>query len=258
MNNKIKHLAMIYRDYLIYPEECYSENSAVKKIIREYHDDHYSKEISYFLKFHKYKKVRRGADLPFWGRKYFSNEPGQRIMVIAKDSLAEDAGSTVFYACLMDKLDEYQFSRFRKAQGIPPFKSWKRAKEFLLAIGDLDYMFITDARKVYRDKNNFDDEKSLELLNREIDFCNPDLVVLLGDATYNLFQFGIRYSTDVGMLPLIRNGIIFVPAPFPSFANATYNERIGSTLDLIKYMLSEEIQNTRRDFVNKMKDNIGK
>lgn len=234
-NDKIGQLAEIYRNYNIYPQECYTPDTAVQIIQREYPSDYYSQDIKYFLEIQPYKKEQRGADLPYWGKKYFTDEPGRRIMVISQDSLAEDAGSTVFYACLMDKFDDTGFRNFRKKHDITSFKSWKRTRDFLLEIGQLEYMFITDARKVYqRGLDDFDDIKSKELMNSEIEFCKPDLVVLLGNKTAGLFDLGLDFNEAIEKGVLVVNHTKFIVASFPSNANGTFEGKKVITLNHLR------------------------
>lgn len=69
----------------------------------------------------------------------------KKIMVISNDSLSPDAGSIVFYACLMQVTDEYQYRDFIRNYSLPKFISWIKSRDLLSRIFSLDNLFITDA-----------------------------------------------------------------------------------------------------------------
>lgn len=150
--DKIAKLGDLYRDYDIYPLECFGSASAIGCIRERYPEDPYFKDLNVFLSRQNRPRKKRGADLPWWDSDYFQPENKKnRIMIFSQDSLSEDAGSTVFYACLMDKMSPQEFSLFRSQTRIPVFSSWSRAQDMIMSIGRFGSIFLTDAMKVYKD-----------------------------------------------------------------------------------------------------------
>ncbi|KUO51850.1 MAG: hypothetical protein APF76_14990 [Desulfitibacter sp. BRH_c19] len=242
---KLTALATLYAEEMIYPLECYKNSSIVRIFQRRYPKNYYSQDIEVLLKNQKYIRVQRGADLPWWGSKYF-DEKHKRIMIISNDSLSPDAGSIVFYACLMQIIDEYQYRDFIRDYNLPKFISWKKSKDLLSRISSLDNMFITDASKVYRrgswNDRDFDHEKSRLLLKREIEICNPNLVILLGEQPLKVLEFKQKYANVVGSEILSAESKKFIVAPFPSNANArNYEERAYNTEKLVKSILGNGV-----------------
>lgn len=91
MESSIIKLAKIFQEYKIYPNGKYKNNTPVYWFLEDFKDDHYLKDILEFLKYQNYITHRRGADLPWWGEKYFCSEKGIRVMIISQDSLADGA-----------------------------------------------------------------------------------------------------------------------------------------------------------------------
>lgn len=85
---------------------------------------------------------------------------------------------------------------------------------------------------------SFDRVKSKELLEKEIEICNPDLLILLGSAPLRPLQTKARYSevVDAGEYIVIKD-IKAVVTPFPSGNGLTqkkFGERMHKATELIK------------------------
>jgi hypothetical protein len=243
LKEKLKQIATLFSQYNIYPREKFIENTPARLFQSYFPDDYYNKDLNFLLSYQGTTATQRGADLPWWGSKYFSNDAGYRTMVIAQDSLSPDAGSIVFYTSWMDKMDVNDFSAFRKAHHLPRFNSYSLARDLLKKLCDFDYSYITDASKVYMsgswNDHDFDLLKSKTLLFEEIEICNPDIVILLGKDPMKLMDFKEKYIEVVGKKCLIKNDKKYVIAPFPSltFKNSSknlYEERELNTIDLLR------------------------
>ncbi|MCM3766067.1 uracil-DNA glycosylase family protein [Neobacillus niacini] len=204
---KIKELGEIFRPYGIYPQDRYNEQTAFKVFQKTHPNHHFSREAQYLIHTQQRHSERIGADLPYWGKNYFSNDRKTRYFVISQDSNSLDAGSIVFYANLMnheihpDDIHTY-ITRF----GLTPFKSWKDARDFFITDLelDMDYIYVTDAKKVYpkgkRQQNHQVDQKqrqkwlaeceelSRELIFKEIIFCSPDVIIAMGTNALQLLN----------------------------------------------------------------------
>lgn len=238
-SEKILKLGDLYREYGIYPLCCFGPSSPIIKIRKHYPNDHYTKELDLFLRGQQLEQSKRGADLPWWGKCYFNDKVlGNRIMIITQDSLSKDAGSTVFYACLMDKMTSEEFKVYRDNYQLPIFKSWKKAKEMIMSLGDHNLFFITDAMKVYNESSNDDGDFnrmiSLELIHKEIEFCNPDLVIILGESSCKLI-LNVNYSKVVSDQILLINDRHYLVGPFPSNQSnkKLFTERTDRLIDSI-------------------------
>ena len=198
---QLDRLSDLYAMEKIYPLGCFKKNTIVRIFQTRYPNDHYSQEVEVILSKQKYSRTQRGADLPWWGKKYF-NDLNNRIMVISNDSLSNDAGSIVFYACLMRIMDEHEYGEFIRNYDLKKFISWKKVKDFLYRISSLDNLYITDASKVYQKGSwkdgDFDHAKSRRLLEEEIEICNPGLVILLGKRPLKVLEFKEKYANVVG------------------------------------------------------------
>jgi hypothetical protein len=197
-------LSKIYAPFCIYPNIKYLNDSPVNVFQRQYPSSHYSREIQEFLSIHNYPAIRKGADLPWWGKNYFSTEKGKRVFIISQDSLAEGAGSIVFFAQLMPLIhDQVKYETYCKELNFNQrfrYASWKRIKGQIKEWGlDLDFLFISDASKVYEINSDkkFNKDKSRALLMQEIQFCNPDLLVLMGGAPLELLRKDLIYAEVV-------------------------------------------------------------
>ncbi|MGA8941651.1 MAG: uracil-DNA glycosylase family protein [Thermoactinomyces sp.] len=261
-HEKIRRLAELFAEYRTYPYERYQHNSPAIVFQEMYPENHYSKDLNIFFEYQDYSTDQIGADLPWWGEKYFTNEPGFRTLIVSQDSLANDVGSIVFFAHLLpivqnsaeyaqynDRLDHNHCYRYR---------SWKMVKEYLLKWKlDFDYLYITDARKVYKPdslqyknidrqkrRKYFHESKCKKLLEAEIDFCNPDLIILLGAPSLRLLDKNRKYAAIVdNNEPILINQRKAIVAPFPSSLSKTqprFSERMANATKLI---LEQGVQN---------------
>ncbi|MBU2633267.1 hypothetical protein KJ751_02055 [Patescibacteria group bacterium] len=223
---KIKQLAQIFAKYKICPQDCYDEFSSVRVFQKMFPDNYFSKDLETLISYQLYEPIQRGADLPWWGQKYFTEEPGQRVMIISQDSLAEDAGSVVFWAFLYPVLHtKEEYCKFIDRRGMNTsfaYNSWKKIfdqiNDWMI---DLDFCYITDASKVYKKSSwknrDFDHQKSKELLEEEIVFCNPDVVILLGAQSLSLVDSNKNYAETVEAgKSFLFNGRKCIVSPFLS------------------------------------------
>lgn len=246
MNAAIQNLSRLYAKYRIFPDCCYSSGSPVEAFTRLYPDNNYSKELGVFLKLHTYPPVQRGADLPWWGCNYFSCIPGKRTMIISQDSLSKDAGSIAFWAQLFSVIrneDNYKYYTSQLSdKDLFRFSSWSKVYNQLHNWKlDLNYCFITDAAKVYKNGSwkdrDFDRQRSKELLLEEIEICKPDLIIILGAAPLVLLDPDIKYGDIVDSGKTINiNSFKCIVSPFiigngPTQVN--FKERLAAASKLI-------------------------
>jgi len=107
---------------------------------------------------------------------------------------------------------------------------------------DLKYCYITDAAKVYKNGSwkdrDFDKKKSKELLQSEIELCNPDLIILLGASGLELLNKNIKYGEAVERgKPIFINGRECVVTPFFTGQGPTqknFKERLKIASKLIE------------------------
>lgn len=247
----INGLSKLYVSYSTFAISRYGEDCPVRVFQRYFPFDHYSIDIEHFLKSHDYRPIRRGADLPWWGKKYFSNSSGKRVMVISQDSLAHDAGSITFFAHLIGYFDnKYSYDKYCSHHNENQrfrYSSWNRIKRHLLSWGvDFDFLYATDASKVYQTQvNKLDRKLSKKLLVEEIQYCRPNLLILLGSAPLRLlsdkFKFDYRDVVDAGEF-IVINGIQTVVTPFPSgngLTQTNFAERMEKASALIKTAVKE-------------------
>lgn len=237
MNKKLLELAQVFRQFNIYPKSDYTNNTPAKVFINTYPENHYAKDLREVLKIQPNMHTRRGADLPYWGEKVFVGKNTKRnVMIIAQDSKSKSARSIVLHAHLMNifnfdndpKANEYKnfvkkhHTDIEKKKRV--FKGWVKFREFFKEANiDLNYVYITDAKKVYlnRNKKKFDDTSSENLLKEEIRICDPKLIVSIGSSPLNLLQKyliskdRIRYACSFGKVQTISNRRIVV-IPFLS------------------------------------------
>lgn len=249
-NDMIKTLSKIYSKYRTYSLECYIEDSPVRVFQKLYPNNHYSQDIELFLAQHNYSATKRGADLPWWGSKYFSGKNGFRIMLVSQDSLASDGGSVVLFSHLLPEVsNREQYERYNlllNNRQTYAYSSWARIKRQLEEWNiNYDFMYITDAAKVYEEGsyNKFDMKLSRDLLEEEIKFVSPNLLVLLGGSPLRLINKSIRYNVAVEAKEyLFIHGIKTVVSPFPSGNGLTqrnFKERITNATDLINRAIYE-------------------
>lgn len=200
---KLEDLAQIFANYRIYPNQCYHDNSRVKIFQRDFPNNHYSKDLEILLSYQNYEPTQRGADLPFWGKEYFTDKKDFRVLIVGQDSQCIDAGSIILHSNLMS-IDENEYANKRSFSELNKrsLTGLNERKVQLTEWGiDFNFLYMTDASKVYKNgswKNkNFDKEKSKELLEAEIEFCDPNLIILLGAPALNLLDNTKKYASVV-------------------------------------------------------------
>jgi len=191
MENDKEKLFELFALYNIYPKKCYTEFSPVKIFQKLYPNNYFCKDLDDLIAKQNFESTQRGADLPWWGRDYFKDTDGLRIMIISQDSLVPDAGSIVLFSQLFSeikigeksKYDEFENKLINNRRSF--FNSWKTIQEIFNYWNlDFNFLYITDASKVYNFNSwkdfDFNKVKSKKLLEDEIDLCKPDLIILLG------------------------------------------------------------------------------
>lgn len=237
---KIRELAKLFTEYKTYPQSCFSDSTPAKIFQRMFPENHYSTDLEKFLSYQNYEPTQRGADLPWWGKDFFSEELGCRVMVISQDTAVKDAGSITLVAQYFPDefdglLNEINKGRRRKIK--EQLTDWDI---------DVDFLYITDASKVFKNGSwedwDFDREKCKKLLESEIEICKPDLIILLGSQPLRLLDENKKYSVvvEAGKTILIKN-INCVVAPY-FFGNGPvgnrggkgFEERLKIATDLIR------------------------
>jgi len=249
---KIDKLSKLFKKYNIYPRSCYDFKTPARIFQKLYPDNHYSLELEQVLSDQDYSHSKRGADLPWWGEKYFSDEEGRRILIVSQDSLVPDAGSIAFFAQLFPVIDIDDVDSYKKFEsnlvksGNSFCNSWNTVKKLFTEWGiDFDFLYITDASKVYSDNSwddfDFNTEKSLELLKSEIEICNPDLIILLGRTPFLLLDknHAKNYSdiTKNGKIIKIMDKRCIV-SPFPIGCGRTQKD-FKLKIEKVRKLLSE-------------------
>lgn len=257
---KIKELAQLFAKYKIYPRSCYNNRSPVRVFQKMFPENHYSRDLEEFLFYQDYKSMQRGADLPWWGQKFFTKQIGFRILIVGQDSLTKDAGSIVFFTHLMliistnSKYKEYTDKL--KLKKPFSFNSWNKVRTQLISWNiNLDFLYITDASKVYkngsRKDRDFDKEgKSKELLEAEIKHCNPNLVILLGGQPLYLLDKNQKYNIVVESgKPILIKERRCVVAPF-FIGNGSIGNRHGKgfkkRLEIATRLIKKETSKRRK------------
>lgn len=224
---RLEELARLFAGYRIYPASCYRADSPARVFQRMFPAEHYSRDIEILLRLQDYAPRQRGADLPFWGKKYFTEEKGLRVMIVSQDSLMKDAGSVVLYAHLMPVIqDKVEFRTYddqvhaARPGGRSFYASWRIVRDQLRAWNiDLDFLYLTDAKKVYTEGSwedrDFDDVRSRELLKAEIELCDPDLLILLGRSPLAAVDEHLSYADILERKTIISVcGKTCIVAPF--------------------------------------------
>lgn len=251
---KIKQLGEIFRPYGIYPQDRYNEKTAFKVFQNTHPDHHFSREAQYLIGTQQRHSERIGADLPYWGKNYFSNDQNTRYFIISQDSNSLDAGSIVFYANLMNhEIHPKEIHSYINRYKLTPFKSWNDARDFFISDLELnmDYVYVTHAKKVYpkgkREQNYHVDQKqrqkwlaeceeiSRELIFKEIAFCSPDIIIAMGTNALKLLKPDAppqslllennQFSQQIKEPITCSNGRVlkeFIYSPLPSGANRKY------------------------------------
>lgn len=243
----ISDLSKLYAEYKIYPSSTFNKGTPMQVFQELYPADYYAREITVFLQEQDYKPVHRGADLPWWGEEFFRDNGSKKAMLVSQDSLSADSGSVAFYAHIMQAVNnEAEFRAFynKLAEEYRRFGygNWSKIKEMITDWGiGFENMFITDAAKVYRENSNdkFDLKKSRELLKKEIDFCKPDMLILLGSRPLDLLTKDYNYAAVVDQAELLKiEGIDTVVCPFPTGngrSQKNFCQRMNNSRRLIRY-----------------------
>ncbi|HHU31831.1 MAG TPA: hypothetical protein GXZ50_04110 [Clostridia bacterium] len=251
MDDKVKELSLTFAQYKVYPISKFIDDSPLRKFQELYPSNHYSIEIERFLAYHNYSPIRRGADLPWWGEEYFSSSLGFRVMIITRDSLSEDAGSVVLFSHLFPVIQsqsEYMsfINSINNKQSFS-FNSWNIFRTQFSQWGlNLDYLYVTDAAKVYKMDNNtsFDKDKSRRLLKQEIEICNPDLIIMMGSSSFDLLTKGLKFGEVVESGRTISvQGIKCVVCPFISGQGVTqkrFKEKLAKATETINSVLNKQ------------------
>lgn len=251
--NIISKLSSIYSEYKIFPLSTFHQSTPLKVFQAMFPENYYIKDMDIFLMEHDYNKIRRGADLPWWGENYFESgkDKQKNTMIVSQDSLSGDSGSVAFYAHIMQELkneEEYKnfYSKLHKEYQKFGYGNWSKIREMIINWGlDFENIYITDASKVYteRSSDKFDVEKSRELLKREIVFCNPDLLILLGWKPLDLLTNEYKYSDVVDKCEMLNiDGINTVVCPFPignGRSQKNFNQRMDNSKKLIRQLIQE-------------------
>ncbi|MEI2368913.1 hypothetical protein [Niallia circulans] len=233
-------LTKLYSEYQIASKECLEQEKSPYVLIKK-HSGH----TEYFQSMEQLKgrlpdkSEQRGADLPFWGEKYFTkNKKGLRTMIIAQDSLSNDAGSIVFYAPLLHLNWDKETYNTQFYNHLPKKTfGYTSYQDVLFALNswqvDLDFLYLTDASKVYKPNNlpkeqqKIDKVTSYEFIKKEIDIVQPHLIYLLGSQAFTLFGYkGGLFAEYVGKKIIEIENIPTIVAPF-----VTGNGNKGSNKD---------------------------
>lgn len=243
-NWSVADLAGVFTDYKTYPNTHFIDGTPVATFLTMFPSDKYSIDLAVFLRHHEYDAVHRGADLPWWGKCYFTSQPAHRTMVISQDSLSRDAGSIALFAHLLPLVEtESEYDSYAAKLENPSlfrYSSWSSMKNLLKEWRiDPEFTYVTDAAKVYRlnswKDGDFDIQGSAKLLWEEIAFCRPDLIILLGQRPLQLIDNERKYREVVGTSFLQKN-FTFVVAPFPIGQGRTqrgFKEKMIRTADTI-------------------------
>ena len=249
---KISELAQLFAKYKIYPQSCYNDCSPVRVFQGMFLENHYSKDLETFLYYQNYKPTQRGADLPWWGKKFFSGEIGIRVLLVGQDSLIKDAGSIVLFSHLVPVInnkDEYKEYTDKLNTKKPfSFYKWNKIKTQLAEWRiDFNFLYMTDASKVYKngswEDGDFDKEKSKELLGTEIEFCNPNFIIFLGGSPLYLLEKTKKYASVVESgKPILIEDKKCVVAPFligNGPAQPNFKRRLETATRLIKKLMKK-------------------
>lgn len=219
-------LVDLFAEWDIYPRSCYVPGTPLREFQSLFPDSHFARDAEELLSAQPERSSRRGADLPWWGSRYFSEAPGRRTMIVSQDSLAPDAGSVAFFACLFghceSKPDYLAYTSHLEDPKLFPYASWARIRALLQEDWalDLDLVYITDARKVYRlgpkQIARFNGSASRQLLQGEIEVTRPDLIVILGAPGVSLLFPDTTYADLVDeRASRSMDGVPVVVSPFP-------------------------------------------
>ena len=106
-------------------------------------------------------------------------------------------------------------------------------------------MYITDAVKVYKKDSwkdkNFDRQKSKKLLEDEIEFCNPGLIIILGKSPLCLLDKTKNYASVIESgKPILIQSKKCIVAPF-LIGNGPTQPNFKQRLEIATYLIREEL-----------------
>lgn len=224
MKEKIEDLAKIFAKYEIYPKNGYTRGTPARLFQEKYPENYYSKNLERFLRYQDYQ-VETGADLPWWGENFFTDEASKKAMIISQNSYAVGAGSVVFFAHLfgiIEKEEDYNdyncnldakyLKKNKKSKWT--WRSFLDVKEFIAGCYmNKDFIYITDAFKVDSNK------ESRNLIDEEIEFCKScgvKILIILGSEALSLLEGrNIKFKEVVGEKIKVQ-GLDCVVVPFPT------------------------------------------
>ncbi|OCA85962.1 hypothetical protein A8F94_14035 [Bacillus sp. FJAT-27225] len=259
----ILSLAKAFSGYKIYPKEKFTSGTPVAVFQHLYPSNYFTRDVKAMLNHQNYPSIKKGADLPWWGENVFNEQwKGQRIMLIAQDSNASDAGSVVMYSPLYTEITNYSevaYNRYidlLETKDLFKYHSWKRALLQIKSWGlDLKSIYFTDAKKVYKDripgkKDTFDNYQSAKLLEKEIEIVKPDYIITLGKQAFDLlgkttfFKDNRTYGEAVEcgeVIPLTHGKLIVSPFITGQCHTSTnFQKRIKIATELIQKEISNE------------------
>lgn len=241
----LDRLTKLYSEYQIASKESLENEKSPYMLIKQL-----CNHAKYFQSMEQLKErlpdktEQRGADLPFWGEKYFSkNLKGLRTMIIAQDSLSEDAGSIVFYAPLLrlnwDK-ETYNTQFYNHLSG--ETFGYTSYRDVLFALNswqvDIDFLYLTDARKIYKSNNlpkeqqRIDKVASYEFIKKEIETVQPHLIYLLGSQAFTLFGYKRElFAEYVGKKTIAIENTPAIVAPFVTGQGKSNKDRFNGRFE---------------------------
>jgi len=226
----IKELAFLFRDRGIYSKHRYEkEDCPLRYFQRKFRQDSYKTDIETFLNIQLDFYSGKGADLPWWGNRYFTNDDGIRIMILSQDSRNPDGGSVALYSPFLEEKgnnDEYR-NIIDSHNNWSDFPSFEKIKGLLNQCPiDFDFIYVTDAMKIEKGWK--------ELLEEEIQIIEPDIILCLGNIglMYLLKRTGVIKMVDKGdtrelihpkSLPKMACKPVLVTSVFPTDRYGNYN-----------------------------------
>lgn len=253
--SRLDSLAELFGEYNIYPAATIHQKNTPFSIFREMFShgdslDRYRNDVQRLLDKQSNSHTNRGADLPWWGQHYFDDQNGFRIMIIGPQSQAPDAGSVVFFFHLLEHFKSpLVYEEYLSRLDTPwlfPYRTWNQLRNQLDEWRiDLDFLYVTDAGKVYQggSRSRVDMHQSKSLLEREIEICKPDLVILLGDFSLKLLKDDIDYPSVVDQGEYITIGQYrTVVSPFPAgqgYTQRNFHTRLNHAARLISEAMEQ-------------------
>ncbi|MDR7074747.1 hypothetical protein [Fictibacillus barbaricus] len=255
MNKKvITELAQLFNSTGIYSKNRYIENNSPLQVFKtKFPNDSYSYEIDTFLKCQPDFHLGFGADLPWWGNRYFTSENGIRTMILSQDSRSPDGASVTFYMPLLKENKSLLELRneINSNKSWDAFKSFEKIKNlFDRCKFNFDFVYVTDAQKM--------DKGWEELLEHEIQIVKPDIILCLGNKglTYLMKKNNPKITKIVdsentqlnihsNALPKMLSKPILIASLFPSTGNGHYTDKRECNVVNTYLKVIKELQNSR-------------